>query len=651
MRALSFLILVLSWGSASGAPAQESKPLNSAARQYLGMLENFAGFAEKHWNEKEESYDAAGAGVTWARGNGGVCLMNAVLLTEWPERAVFSPKKIPRAILLDHARRAIRRLCLTSASCTDPRAIKPGTWGGQDLKRGGWHWQAGLETEHWVVAAHLLKAHLDDDTKALVRQVATAEADAAVREIPSARKGDTAADDCSWNAGILGVCAAIYADDPRAAKWEEWAKRWALNMDGREPDRTSNRMVDGKPLKEWITSTNVFPDLTLENHGFWDLPYQFGFAALAEPIIAYQLCGRKIPEAFHANAREAGDNIHRWLVMPDGDLLCPQGIDWAERDVQHSWGFTILGTLLDQPWARAAEARCLQLLTRRQAAFGDGSIHALDFGYETDLAVIWSFSFLLHKHFPRADSGPAFDEPRGPKIFPHVAAAVHRTPDLVSSVTWFRSRQAILVSPNNLEALRDRPAFTRYDRDSGTGWIAFKGDRKRRAFRVAGEPRIRQEDGAFTVSFAREIPGLARQTISYCALLSGEVVMFSRWEAIKDIEVTELVDHPFRWVAIEKFISAPDTKQTGDGLWTIADRLQMQILHAAPGESVPDGINGSVRRNFAAKAGTILQDSVCIYQPLLPGRPISQVRSEGNTLHVGAKSLLRSGDGALTVTP
>ena len=39
----------------------------------MALLENFAGFAEAHWNEKEQSYDARGSGVTWARGNGGVC--------------------------------------------------------------------------------------------------------------------------------------------------------------------------------------------------------------------------------------------------------------------------------------------------------------------------------------------------------------------------------------------------------------------------------------------------------------------------------------------------------------------------------------------------------------------------------------------------
>jgi hypothetical protein len=621
-----------------------------AAQAYLNLLENFAGYAEQYWNEKAESYDAAGAGVTWARGNGGMCLLHAVLLTEHPNREFFSSKKIPRRVLLDHVRRSIRSLCLTSNVCTDPRAKKPGTWGGQDPERGGWHWQAGLETEHWVLAAHLLAPQLDEDTLALVRQVAGAEADgAAERQIRSARPGDTAADDCSWNAGILGVCAAIYADDPRAKKWDECAKRWALNMEGREPDRKSRRMVDGKPLGDWLVSTNVYPDFTLENHGFWDLPYQTSFADLNEAILAHKICNRPVPEAFHAHVLVEGDEILKWLVMPDGDLLCPQGIDWAERDVQHSWAFTELGTLLNQPWALAAEARCLGLLTRRQAALGDGSIHALDFGYQTDLARVWTTSYLLHKYFEKPDRGSSFDEPRGAKLYPHVAVAVYRTPDLVSSVTWFHSRQAIMVAPNNLAALAERPAFTRWDRESGTGWIVLKGDPKHRGFRMKGETRIERDGGTLTVTFAREIPGMVRQQISYCALPSGAVVASSAWHALKDVDIAEVVDHPFRWVEIPRFISKPKVTEPAPQAWIIDDKLQMQVCGGTAGEIAPDGINGAVRRNFLAKAGDVFQQSVCVYQPIVSGNTHSDVKCDADSIQIGKQRILLGRDGELSL--
>ncbi len=635
----------------------DEKHKSKIASQYLDLIENFAGFADQHWNEVDGCYDAAGRGVSWARGNGGVCLVNALLLAEYPDRVAFTQNRISRETLIEHTRRAIRRLCLTNATCADPRAIKTNQWSGFDSKKRTWHWQSGLETEHWVVAAKMLGSQLDNDTQALVRQVAGAEADAAVREIPSARPGDTAADDCSWNAGILGVCAAIYADDRRAPTWDEWAKRWALNMDGRAADRQSNRIIDGKPLKEWVTTTNVYPDLTLENHNFWDLPYQLGFAALSEPIIACELCSRPIPEAFHAHAQEVGDHILKWLVMPDGDLLCPQGIDWAERDVQHSWGFAFLGTIEDQPWARAAERRCVDLLTHRQNRFHDGSIHALDFGYETDLATVWSFSYLMHKYFEKGGSGPEFVEPIGAHLFPYVASSVFRTPEMVSSVTWFHTRQAIMVSPNNCKSLVERPSFTRYDAESGTGWIRLKGERKHRAFANIGSPRISEANGALAVSFTRTIPNIAQQQIDYCGLPSGIVVVFSRWTALSDVEVEELVNHPFRWVEIDGYIKAPEVNQIARGFWNIDDKLQIQVLpiegdHLTLGDSASDGLNAVLQTDVAAKAGSVLHDSVCVYQPIEASRkPTIATRepSRPDELRLGTWKLLRSSDRAISV--
>src|SRR6185295_543399 len=236
--------------------------------------------------------------------------------------------------------------------------------------------------------------------------------------------------------------------------------------------------------------------------------------------LAYHLAGKKIPEAFQFNSREEGENILKSLVLPDGDLLCPQGIDWAERDVQHSWVFVQLGTLLDMRWARAAEQRCLKLLTQRQKKFGDGALHANDFGYETDLARMWSYSFLAHKHFGKKDGVDIFDEQVGSKIFPHVSTAVYRSPELVSSVTWFRGRQLIMIVPNLLQALGDYPSFTayRFDPDkkefSGTGYLKLVDDKKVRECRVDGEPVITSNRMGLRVTFARTIPKVATQKLS-----------------------------------------------------------------------------------------------------------------------------------------
>src|ERR1043165_8227181 len=144
---LDLLVTMMCFLAGSGIAEAAAIERNSAAREYLGLIENFGGFAEQHWNETQGSYDAAGSGVTWARGNGGVCLVMAVLLTEFPERPEFFPQKISRKILIDHVRRAIRSVCFAGGSFADPRDVKPSIWGGLDLKNGGNHWQGGLETE------------------------------------------------------------------------------------------------------------------------------------------------------------------------------------------------------------------------------------------------------------------------------------------------------------------------------------------------------------------------------------------------------------------------------------------------------------------------------------------------------------------------
>ena len=84
---------------------------DKTAGQYLKLLENFAGWAEQHWNEAEQCYNAQGAGVSWPRGNGDVCIVYALLLTELPKQPIFSPRKIPRTVMLDHVRRTLRTLC------------------------------------------------------------------------------------------------------------------------------------------------------------------------------------------------------------------------------------------------------------------------------------------------------------------------------------------------------------------------------------------------------------------------------------------------------------------------------------------------------------------------------------------------------------
>jgi hypothetical protein len=383
-------------------------------------------------------------------------------------------------------------------------------------------------------------------------------------------------------------------------------------------------------------------------------PYQVSFAALSEPIVAYAMCGKEIPESFYLNAKEEGEEVLKWLVLQDGDLLCPQGLDWAERDVQHQWAFAELGTLIGLPWARAAEARCLRTLLQRQAAFGDGSLHALDFGYQADLANCWAYSYLLHKYFgkPGGCSGTSFEEPRGAKLFPYVGTAVYRCPEMVSSVSWYGPRQAVMIVPNNAIALGEHPSITAYRGDlregrlSGLGYLRLQGDKRLRGFRVDGDPVISRKLGALTVGFRRYIDNVVVQHIGFCALPTGEVIVLSRWEALEDVKVAELADHTYYWLEIPGWLPNRTAKKTGEGVWSVDDRLQMQILgRRAEGEVVEGGLLGAVRRDFTASKGETLLDTACVYASIVPGRPPVEAAGDAGAVTVG-KWTVRRGEGA-----
>ena len=105
-----------------------AETLSGRQRQeiYLQLIENFVGWTEhtgRFVNTEELEpgagyFNAAGHGVTWARGNSNLCVAYAVLLKAFPQRDVFSIYKVPRSQLEDHLRRTIRALCLSNKNCS-----------------------------------------------------------------------------------------------------------------------------------------------------------------------------------------------------------------------------------------------------------------------------------------------------------------------------------------------------------------------------------------------------------------------------------------------------------------------------------------------------------------------------------------------------
>ena len=117
-------------------------------------------------------------------------------------------------------------------------------------------------------------------------------------------------------------------------------------------------------------------------------------------------------------------------------------------------------------------------------------------------------------------------------------------------------------------------------------------------------------------------------------------------EALEDIEVAELVDHTYYWLKIPGWLPKRSAKKTGEGVWSVDGKLQMQILGgSAEGEVVEGGLLGAVRRDFTARKGETLLDTACVYQSIVPGRPPVEVTGDASAVTVG-KWTVRRGEGA-----
>ncbi|MBN1911280.1 MAG: hypothetical protein JW818_16160 [Pirellulales bacterium] len=461
-------------------------PVKQRQEIYLRLIENFVGWAEQSGqfvdsDEYEPGggfFKAAGAGVTWARGNSNLCLGYALLLEEFPQRQEFSIYKIPRKRLEKHLRATIRTLCLSNHNSS---RHKPG-----GKKWGGPAWQPALETIGWAWAVHLHGDHLDDDTRKMAREVICREADHLDKKIPSQKIDNTGSEDCCWNTALLAFAANKYADDPRAARWDELAKRWALNGVSIKSDATSEELIDGRPLREWIVSENVHSDLTIENHGMWSVGYQCASQCFGEGSLAYHVFGRPVPEAYGHHADRMWRDVTSVLFLWDGDIFFPHGQDWSWKTYSTIEYLCWQNVCRGNQAAGALESRALQMIHRRQSAVGTGDLGAavtarLNFGNQTTKLKRWAFCYLMYKHFPDTRS-VSFDEAekgaRGVHVYPFTKTAIHRNPHKCVSVAWHPRLQPVFVLPEGNTTFTDPPFFFPYDRQSGIGKVTVESTDK-----------------------------------------------------------------------------------------------------------------------------------------------------------------------------
>lgn len=507
------------------------------------MLADYRRYAETLWHGPSEALPGMGY---WGTGRG-----------DWNNEGVRagSTTALVYALLWregDHTFRIADRVdpALRYAAAIHTTGDRKDTSG----KTWGDSWQSAMWAANLGVTAWLVRDQISPQTLAAVRRVVADEADRFIAGGPLAAPptklpGDTKAEENAWDLTVPAAALLLMPDSPHAAAWNEAVLRYGFNTLSVAADRTSQTVADGKPIRDWVTTTQLFPDYTLENHNIFHPVYAMvAPATMAQTAVVYRLAGRPVPDALLYNVAPEWRMLQS-ITQADGEWLYPQGLDWDLHDYEHLHYWTLLATLRHDPVAALMERRTLGYARRRQEGNGDGRFvgptSSLGFAREAVQAERVAFALLMHEQFGPPPAASDADWRRmvrslpPAQVFPYVGFAVYRGPRGLLSFSWKHHLMGV-IGPES-ETHMDSPYVTTPNLESVVGRFRLEGqsDREAAGFSVAAH-RIDAATQGFAATIDATINGgRLHQQIAVAAIAPGILAYLDHVTANADIVVLE----------------------------------------------------------------------------------------------------------------
>ena len=387
---------------------------------YISFLQRFPSYAKLLWNgnyrgDSQMGYFGTGAhDHNQMRSHANFIFMCALLRAD--ENYDSSVSGIDRDLLLTQARAALRFLTETHVTgnkiCVDGRK-----WGKQPDQ-----WIAPWVMSKAVAGARLIWEDLTQGEKNAIRRVVVHEANYQLKQRAASRVyGDTHAEFNAINAEVLAWAASLYPTHSNARNWLLKAQEMFMNTFSVAQDKRNTTIVDRRAVNEWVYTTNVHPDFTLEGHG----GYQFDYIAvplhsLAWAYYAFVSNGQPVPQSLLHHVLDVW-NVLKRTHLYSGRFAYPQGKDWA-RHVYGPYFVVPMLALLQNEFgdtdARFVEQLRFGAFQWEQQQNSRGSIFSRRFGYqrtgwpviyETDCYANLGLTYLLHQFAPSIHAESAYD--------------------------------------------------------------------------------------------------------------------------------------------------------------------------------------------------------------------------------------------------
>jgi hypothetical protein len=310
-------------------------------------------------------------------------------------------------------------------------------------------WREQWQSAYWAAlageACWLLWDDLNPEERWLAARMICDEADRFVGVVPPTQlQRDSKAEENAWNSQVISLAASMFPAHPRHALWRETATRWIVSAFARSADLEETALVDGRPLRDWLTGANVFDDFTLENHSRVHPDYLACTYLLTSQIPLYAWGGLTPPDALHHNVLAIHRTL-RLLATPEGSVVYPNGQDWGlHRNIDWLEYHAGIAVVYQDRSAATLLRQSLATVQRMAARQPDGTVYLPgETKLASDQAMVLEYGAHTYALMAQLGEGPAplpddalQAQLAGVHVFPAGRFAVIRSPDSLTTFSW-----------------------------------------------------------------------------------------------------------------------------------------------------------------------------------------------------------------------
>jgi hypothetical protein len=211
-----------------------------------------------------------------------------------------------------------------------------------ERKRWGENWRSSLWAGMIGLCAILAKQYIPEELLKKIKTVLAFEANRFIDVIPPGGYGiDTKLEENALDSLALAWAIALHSDHPNMTQWQRSLSIWALNIASSIQEIADHSEYLDKSASKFISTQNLYPDMTAENHGFFNPDILAYGMWIVLSKAAFSLSGKEPPACFKRKNHQKVFDIFVRFCLPTGMLFAPGGQDlpfFLPRPFALAWG-------------------------------------------------------------------------------------------------------------------------------------------------------------------------------------------------------------------------------------------------------------------------------------------------------------------------